>query len=69
LVITNTTGGTIAAGTPITFDIVRKPDGSHFSRTLQTSVLPPGYSVRVGGFPSFSCTAWFRRAPVAAPLR
>jgi hypothetical protein len=67
LVITNTTGGIIAARTPITFDTVRKPDRTHFGRTFQTNALPPGSSVRISGFPSFSCTAWFKRAPVLAP--
>jgi hypothetical protein len=69
LVITNTTGATIASGTPITFDTVRKPDRAHFGRTFQTNALLPGSSVRISGFPSFSCTAWFKRTPVLAPLR
>ena len=69
LVITNTSGGALTAGTAITYDAVRKPDGVHYGRVFQTGALATGGLVRVGAMPSFSCTAWFRRTPLLAPPR
>jgi hypothetical protein len=70
LVITNTSAGPIAAGAAITYDAIRKPDHAHYDRVFQIgSVLAPGGAVRVGAVQSFSCTAWFRRVPTAAPSR
>jgi len=64
IVITNTTGATLAAGTLITFDAVRLPDGHHYAETNASPLLPPGAYLQVGGWPSTSCTAWYTRRPL-----
>ena len=69
LAITNTSGATISAGTRITYDAIRKPDQAHYGRTISTAGMTPGGVLQIGAVPSFSCTAWFVRLPVMAPLQ
>jgi hypothetical protein len=66
--ITNTSGGFIAGGTTISYDVVRRPDQAHVVGSFVTSGLGPGSSVKKGLFPALSCTAWFRRPLVLAPV-
>ena len=63
IVITNTTGAAIT-NTNISYDAIRKPDGKHYGATKKVTFLPAGGILQVGGDRSFSCTAWFRRAPL-----
>ncbi len=66
IVITNT-ASPIAAGTQITYDAIRLGDGQHYGRTGGGPFLAPGTSFKVGGAPSSSCTAWYRRQLLLAP--
>ena len=68
LVITNTSGNAMPPGTAISYDAARKPDGAHYGRIVRIGLtLAPGSTIRVGGMPSYSCTAWFRQALTNAP--
>jgi hypothetical protein len=68
LAITNTGAVVIPVGTAITYDAKRKPDYGHYGRTFKIgTALSPGAAVRIGGIPSFSCTASFRRTLTTAP--
>jgi hypothetical protein len=67
IVITNTTASPITAGTQITYDAIRLGDGQHYGRTGGGPFLAPGSSFKVGGSPSSSCTAWYRRQLQLAP--
>ena len=67
IVITNTTGGTISAGTAITYDAERASDGIHYGKTFTSGELTPGASVQRPGSTSNFCAAWFTRPMVLAP--
>ena len=67
IVITNTSGATISAGTAITYDAERTSDGIHYGKTFTSDELPAGASVQRPGSPSTSCAAWFIRPMVLAP--
>jgi hypothetical protein len=67
VVITNTTGSTLPAGTRITYDTIRVPDRAHIVGTVTTGALAPGAIVQVGAWESYSCTAWTPRILVMAP--
>ena len=69
LAITNTTGAVISAGTNITYDAIRKADQAHYGRTISTGGMAPGAVLKIGVLPSSSCTAWFMRPAVMAPLQ
>jgi hypothetical protein len=61
LVITNTTQGTIAAGTSVSYDAVRYRSTLHYGGSVAVPRMLPGTQVRLGGQDSASCTAWYRR--------
>jgi hypothetical protein len=67
IVLTNSTGGTIAAGTVINWDAVRYRSTSHYGGSVVSPLMTPGASMRLGGEQSSSCTAWYRRPAVRAP--
>jgi len=67
IVITNTRGEAISAGTAITYDAERTSDGYHFGKTFTSGELAPGASVQKPGSPSKSCAAWFTRPATLAP--
>ncbi len=67
LQITNSTGRAVSAGTQIYYDVVRKPDHAHMPGSFVTSGLAPAAVVRRGLYPSYSCTAWFRKPLVMSP--
>jgi hypothetical protein len=67
VVITNTTGATIPAGTAITFDAIRVPDHAHVVRTVTGGAIAPGGIIQIGVGESYSCTAWTPRVLVMAP--
>jgi hypothetical protein len=64
IVITNTTAGTIAAGTAITYDALRYRSTLHYGGTVSAPRMLPGTQIRLGGQDSASCTAWFRPQPL-----
>jgi hypothetical protein len=66
IVVTNTTSATIAAGTTISYDAIRYGSTLHYGGTHLSPALAPGASFRFGGDQSSSCTASYRRLPVAA---
>ena len=66
--ITNTTNGTIAAGTRITYDAIRRGNGLHYGETVNSPQLARGAGFQRGGSDSISCTAWYRQQPtILAP--
>jgi hypothetical protein len=65
--ITNTTGATIPAGTRISYDTIRIPDGAHIGGSFVSGVVAPGAVIQIGAWESSSCTAWMRRVLVMAP--
>jgi len=67
IVITNTSGGTISAGTGITYNADRTSDGYHFGKTFTSGELAAGATVRKLGSSSASCAAWFTRPTPPAP--
>jgi len=67
IVITNSTTATIAAGTKITYDAIRTPDGAHYGKTIGGPLLPPGASFQMGAQQSSSCTAWYHRPLLMRP--
>jgi hypothetical protein len=67
VVITNTTGSTIPAGTRISYDTIRDPDRAHVGGTVSGGALAPGAIVQIGAWQSYSCTAWMPRVLVLAP--
>lgn len=67
IVITNTTQGTIAAGTAISYDTVLYRSTLHLGATRSAPRMLPGTQIRLGVQASDSCTAWFRAAPLRAP--
>ena len=70
LVITNTTGAPIAAGTRLSWDAVLKPNQRHQAGSLMLGVaLQPDGVVKVGLAPASSCTAWFVRPLLLAPTQ
>lgn len=64
IVITNSTTGTIGAGTKMGYDAVRNPDGRHYGKTFAGPQLAPGASFQIGAQQSASCTAWYVRQPL-----
>jgi len=64
VVITNSTAGTIGAGTKMGYDAVRSPDGHHYGKTFAGPQLAPGASFQIGVQQSTSCTAWYTTRPV-----
>jgi hypothetical protein len=64
IVITNTTQGTINAGTAINYDAVRYRSTLHYGGSVLSPALAPGASFKIGGSDSSSCTASFRRQAV-----
>lgn len=67
LVVTNSTGATISAGTRIHYAFERMPDHAKISGSAITGKLLPGAVVKRGVGPAFSCTASFRKTLVLAP--
>ena len=67
IVITNTRGEAISAGTAITYDAERTSDGYHYGKTFTSGELAAGASVQKPGSPSKSCAAWFTRPAVLVP--
>ena len=63
IVITNSTGGAIDAGTKMGYDAVR-PDKRHYGNAFAGPALARGASFQIDAQPSVSCTAWYIR-----PLR
>jgi hypothetical protein len=72
-VLTNTTAGPIAAGTPIFIEVVRFPDGAHNVLNYHGPEVPVGGIVREGIYQATSCTAWIEVEPLtlmpSAPAR
>ena len=69
LIVTNTTAGTIAAGTEVFVDFVLIPTQAHRIESYRVAALLPGASFREGYDRSFSCTAWYNQEPLLAPIR
>jgi hypothetical protein len=67
VLVTNTTAGTIPAGTEIFINSVIVPTRENRTISVRTAALSPGESFREGLWQSYSCTAWFRRVPMMAP--
>ena len=67
IVITNSTAGTIDAGTKMGYDAVRSPDGHHYGKTFAGPQLAPGASFQIGAQQSTSCTAWYDRPRLMKP--
>ena len=68
IVITNTTGSDITAGTPMGYDAVRYGSGQHYGKTFAGPAMPAGGEpLRIGAEPSTSCTAWYRRTLAVGP--
>ena len=65
--VTNTTAGTIAAGTPIFIDILHFPNGAHDVLNYHGGALPPGAVFREGTWQATSCAAWIEVPLTLAP--
>ena len=64
VVITNSTGQTISAGTHISFDTLRRGGAAHFDGSFASGTMPPGAVVHRPAVDSLSCTAWYTTQPV-----
>jgi hypothetical protein len=67
IVITNTRGEAISAGTAITYDAERTSDGYHFGKTFTSDGLAAGASIQKPGSPAKSCAAWFTQPTAVVP--
>ena len=68
IVITNTTGSDITAGTPMGYDAVRYGSRQHYGKTFAGPAMAVGGEpLRIGAEPSTSCTAWYRRTLAVGP--
>jgi hypothetical protein len=64
VVITNSTSGTISAGTRINFDALRRDGVHHFTGSFASGTMPPGASVQRPAVDALSCTAWYVAQPM-----
>lgn len=65
--VTNTTAGTIVAGTPIFIDILHFPTDTGNVLNYHGGDLAPGASFREGTFQATSCAAWIEVPLTLAP--
>lgn len=63
IAVVNSTGKTLPAGTRLSVDAIRIPDGTHYKKTGTLGRTPSGAIIRMGAVPSSSCTA-FARMPM-----
>jgi hypothetical protein len=66
VVITNSTGHAISAGTPMAFDAIRL-DGKHYGKSFHSPLMPANGAISIGAEPSLSCTASYTRQLMMAP--
>lgn len=57
IAVVNSTGKTLPAGTRLSVDAVRIPDGTHYKKGGTIARTPSGGIIRMGAVPSSSCTA------------
>ncbi len=67
VVITNTTGAGIAAGTSMGYDAERYGSGQHYGKTFAGPAIAAGGILKIGAEPATSCTAWYTRTLMMAP--
>ena len=57
IAVVNSTGKTLPAGTRLSVDAIRIPDGTHYKKSTTLGRTPSGEIIRMGAVPSSSCTA------------
>ena len=57
IAVVNSTGKTLPAGTKLSVDAIRIPDGSHYRKSTTLGRTATGGIIRMGAVPSSSCTA------------
>ena len=57
IAVVNSTGKTLPAGTKLSVDAIRIPDGSHYRKSTTMGRTATGGIIRMGAVPSSSCTA------------
>ncbi len=57
IAVVNSTGKTLPAGTRLSVDAIRIPDGMHYKKGGIIARTPSGGIIRMGAVPSSSCTA------------